>query len=94
MHSVTGPAPLAVMWAMLAALDHVFFRLRPMENSSLSTFALSMSVASIAVIILVSVPPVPHRSGTAGTAAPGHPPGTGRQDPGAGRVPRRGAGRA
>ncbi|GAA4530476.1 histidine kinase [Nonomuraea ferruginea] len=55
-HSVTGPAPLAVMWAMLAALDHVFFRLRPMENSSLSTFALSMSVASIAVIILVSVP--------------------------------------
>ncbi|WP_261809066.1 sensor histidine kinase [Nonomuraea sp. C10] len=55
-HSVTGPAPLAVMWAMLAALDHVFFRLRPMENSSLSTFALSMSVASIAVIILISVP--------------------------------------
>nr|WP_311131990.1 histidine kinase [Nonomuraea gerenzanensis]SBO97858.1 two-component system sensor kinase [Nonomuraea gerenzanensis] len=54
-HSVTGPAPVAATWAMLAALDYVFFRLHPVERSSLNTFAMSLSIAAIAVVILLSV---------------------------------------
>jgi Signal transduction histidine kinase len=53
-HGVTGPALLAVIWAMLTALDYVFFRLRPMETSGLNTFALTVSVVAIAVVILIS----------------------------------------
>jgi len=55
-HSVTGPAFPAVAWAMLAALDYVFFRLRPVETSHLNTFALSVSSVAIVVLILLSVP--------------------------------------
>src|SRR5690606_21441753 len=55
-HSVTGPAFPAVTWAMLAALDYVFFRLRPVETSHLNTFALSVSSLAIVVLILLSVP--------------------------------------
>ncbi|MEV1002279.1 histidine kinase [Nonomuraea sp. NPDC050202] len=54
-HGVAGPAPLAATWAMLTALDYVFFRLHPLEQSSLNTFALSLSIAAIAVVILMSV---------------------------------------
>ncbi|MBB6549309.1 sensor histidine kinase [Nonomuraea rubra] len=54
-HSVTGPAPLVATGAMLTALDYVFFRLHPLERSSLNTFAMSLSIAAIAVVILMSV---------------------------------------
>ncbi|MGW2222357.1 sensor histidine kinase [Nonomuraea sp. NPDC001684] len=55
-HGVTGPAPLAAVWAMLSALDYVFLRLRPAETSLLNTFALSMSTVAIAVVVLMAVP--------------------------------------
>ncbi|MFB9469405.1 sensor histidine kinase [Nonomuraea salmonea] len=54
-HVVTGPASVVAVWAMLAALDYVFFRLSPAEASTLNTFALSLSVAAIAVVVLMSV---------------------------------------
>ncbi|TYB68684.1 sensor histidine kinase [Nonomuraea sp. PA05] len=54
-HGVTGPAPLVVIWALMAALDHVFFRLHPVERTTLNTFALSVATAAIAAIILMSL---------------------------------------
>ncbi|MGN9841977.1 histidine kinase [Nonomuraea sp. H19] len=54
-HCVTGPAPLVAVWAMLTALDYVFFRLNPAERSMLNTFALSMSIVAIAVVTLMAV---------------------------------------
>ncbi|WP_346433920.1 sensor histidine kinase [Nonomuraea composti] len=53
--SVAGPAPLVVAWGMLAALDYVWFRLNPVERSPLNTFALSLSIVAIAVVLLLSV---------------------------------------
>jgi len=53
-HGVTGPVLLAVIYALLAALDYVFFRLNPAENSRLNTFALTVSVVAISVVILMS----------------------------------------
>ncbi|MEQ4725387.1 histidine kinase [Nonomuraea sp. B19D2] len=54
-HAVTGPAPLAAVWAMLASLDYVFFELDPAEQSRLNTFSLSVSVVAITVVALMSV---------------------------------------
>ncbi|GAA3307937.1 sensor domain-containing protein [Nonomuraea dietziae] len=54
-HGVTGPAPVVAVWAMLSALDYVFFGLRPMDPSRLTTFALSMSIVAIAVVTLMAV---------------------------------------
>ncbi|GAA4965260.1 hypothetical protein GCM10023334_085930 [Nonomuraea thailandensis] len=54
-HSVAGPAPLVATCAMLTALDYVFFRMRPMDTSTLNTFAMSMSIVAIAAVILLSV---------------------------------------
>ncbi|MGR6920178.1 histidine kinase [[Actinomadura] parvosata] len=53
--SVAGPAPLVVAWGMLAALDYVLFRLNPVERSTFNTFALSLSIVAIAVVLLLSV---------------------------------------
>ncbi|GAA3654665.1 hypothetical protein GCM10022224_017100 [Nonomuraea antimicrobica] len=55
-HLVTGPAPVAAMGAMLAALDYVWFRLRPVETSTLNTFALSLSIVAIAAVALMAIP--------------------------------------
>lgn len=55
-HGVTGPAPVAVVWVMLSALDYVFLRLQPAETSVLNTFALSLSTVAIAVVVLMAVP--------------------------------------
>ncbi|MFI7641766.1 histidine kinase [Nonomuraea sp. NPDC049400] len=54
-HAVTGPAPLAAVWAMLACLDYVFFELDPAEQSRLNTISLSVSVVAITVVALMSV---------------------------------------
>ncbi|MEV0236467.1 histidine kinase [Nonomuraea sp. NPDC050786] len=56
LHGVTGPAPVAAVWAMLYALNYVWFRLHPMETSRLNTFALSLSIAAIAVVVLIAIP--------------------------------------
>jgi signal transduction histidine kinase len=55
-HGVTGPAPVAALAAMLAALEYVFFRLKPAETSVLNTFALSLSTAAIAALVVAAVP--------------------------------------
>ncbi|MER6947595.1 histidine kinase [Nonomuraea sp. NPDC000554] len=55
-HGVTGPAPVLAVWAMLSALDYVFFRLHPAEHSRLNTFALSLSTVAIAVVVLMAIP--------------------------------------
>ncbi|WP_231618846.1 sensor histidine kinase [Nonomuraea sp. SBT364] len=55
-HAVTGPAPVVAVWAMLSALDYVFFRLEPSRTSTLNTFALSLSTVAIAVVVLLAVP--------------------------------------
>ncbi|WP_188197327.1 sensor histidine kinase [Nonomuraea sp. SYSU D8015] len=55
-HAVTGPAPVVAVWAMLAALDYVSFRLTPVEFSRLNTFSLSLSMVAIAVVILMLIP--------------------------------------
>ncbi|MEU8360102.1 histidine kinase [Nonomuraea sp. NPDC048882] len=55
-HGVTGPAPVAALAAMLAALHYVFFRLRPAETSGLNTFALSLSTVAIAAVVIAAVP--------------------------------------
>jgi signal transduction histidine kinase len=54
-HAVTGPAPVVAVWAMLSALDYVFFRLHPAEQSKLNTFALSLSVVAIAILVLMVI---------------------------------------
>ncbi|GAA3263133.1 sensor histidine kinase [Nonomuraea helvata] len=56
LHGVTGPAPVVAVWAMLSALHYVWFRLNPMETSRLNTFALSLSIVAIAVVVLIAVP--------------------------------------
>ncbi|MEV4112125.1 sensor domain-containing protein [Nonomuraea sp. NPDC049695] len=56
LHGVTGPAPVVAVWAMLSALNYVWFRLRPMETSRLNTFALSLSIVAIAVVVLIAIP--------------------------------------
>ncbi|MFI7130591.1 sensor histidine kinase [Nonomuraea sp. NPDC050153] len=55
-HVVTGPAPVVATGAMLAALDHVWFRLRPVETSTLNTFALSLAIVAIAAVALMAIP--------------------------------------
>ncbi|TDD22609.1 sensor histidine kinase [Nonomuraea diastatica] len=55
-HVVTGPVPVVAVWAMLAALDYVWFRLRPAETSTLNTFALSFSIVAIAAVALMAMP--------------------------------------
>ncbi|MEV4224045.1 histidine kinase [Nonomuraea sp. NPDC049725] len=55
-HTVSGPAPVAVVWAMLAALDHLFFRLQPSRPSTLNTYSISLALVAIAVMTLLAVP--------------------------------------
>ncbi|GAB2944025.1 hypothetical protein GCM10027203_53670 [Nonomuraea fastidiosa] len=55
-HAVAGPAPVVVLWAMVAALDYVFLRMRPAETSVWNTFALSVATVAIAVVVVLAVP--------------------------------------
>ncbi|MEU4579083.1 sensor histidine kinase [Nonomuraea sp. ATR24] len=55
-HAVSGPAPVAVVWAMLAALDYLFFRLQPSRPSMLNTYSISLALVAIAVVALLAVP--------------------------------------
>ncbi|MGW0481171.1 sensor histidine kinase [Nonomuraea sp. NPDC003214] len=55
-HAVSGPAPVAVVWAMLAALDYLFFRLQPSRPSTLNTYSISLALVAIAVVALLAVP--------------------------------------
>ncbi|MEV4799981.1 histidine kinase [Nonomuraea sp. NPDC049421] len=54
-HVVTGPAPVAAVLAMLAALDYVWFRLQPTQTGTLNTFALSLSIVAIAAVALMAI---------------------------------------
>ncbi|MET9247693.1 histidine kinase [Nonomuraea sp. NPDC003709] len=55
-HAVTWPVPALVVWGLLAAFDYMFFRVRVIETSTLNTFALSVSIAAIAAVILMALP--------------------------------------
>ncbi|MER6003815.1 histidine kinase [Nonomuraea angiospora] len=55
-HAVTWPVPALVVWGLLAAFDYMFFRVRGIETSTLNTFSLSVSIAAIAVVIVMALP--------------------------------------
>ncbi|WP_312887907.1 sensor histidine kinase [Nonomuraea rhodomycinica] len=55
-HGITWPAPALVIWALVAAFDYVFFRVRVAQVESVTTLAFSVSVAAIALITLMAVP--------------------------------------
>ncbi|QYC41714.1 Sensor histidine kinase LiaS [Nonomuraea coxensis DSM 45129] len=55
-HGLTWPGPALVLWALLAAFDHIFSRVQVVVTGGLTTFAFSVAVVAIALITVMAVP--------------------------------------
>ncbi|MBE1593697.1 histidine kinase [Nonomuraea angiospora] len=55
-HACTWPAPTLVIWALLAAFDYIFFRVRVVNVAMLTVLSFSISLIAIAALTLMALP--------------------------------------